>query len=488
MSDDLKKPANEQEPQQSLQENAAVRMSTELNEKRREMESPKDAATMLVSETQQNHLGNGYLPMTDGIAKKMIFWTRRFWQYCQKLSSKFQRENVNTIATAIVAIIAVLAFFKDELFNPPSPQFEILNSQVAADSVIIIIAANKVASRYSALDIKFDGVLFNAAGRVIPKSKPQRWSFCLKDHNPPAPLIHEGGHQIQMGFPGMPLSVPFDINFTTINESQFKIKNTYTHPDSTIIIILQNDTDLRRRPLNVEFDGTLFYDAGVVIPDSKPQHWNFRLKKHNPPAALLRNGVHRMRVGFPGMQYSEFFEITFEAKVLPESIVVKSQKPGEAHPDTIEKQRAHTEVKPTPKNGGPVKSVIKKLAFPTLDSNIVKVSLNRNGSGPVSNDYIDRTARILTTLNQHYYADSLKVRNFSSLNDIATAASLDKFSQAFLNKKAFVGQREIKVRLFEKERHMELGPITIFFNADKTPRSLYLIFNQEPKLTDIRLE
>jgi len=132
-------------------------------------------------------------------------------------------------------------------------------------------------------------------------------------------------------------------------------------------------------------------------------------------------------------------------------------------------------------------SSIKNPVFPALD---VKVSLAQNGDDKFSDDYFDRTARILKTLNQHYYADSLKVWNFFSLNDIATAASLDKFSQAFLNKRAFVDKPEIKVRFSEKENHMELGPITIFFNADKTPRSLYLIFIHEsrPKLADFRLE
>lgn len=233
---------------------------------------------------------------------------------------KEKRGNWMTIAAMGAFIVAALSLsyqvYKDKVSQTQSPQFKVTNSQITPDSVIIIIAANKAASRSVPLNIKFDGSLFNEAGKVIPKSKPQQWTFRLKDHNPIAVQIADGTHQMRVGFPGMELSGPLEITFT-IDAPQFKIKNPDTHPDSAIIIVSQNEAAARRTPLNVEFDGQPFIEAGEIISASQPPQWSFRLKTQSPPAALIRNGMHQMRVGFPGMQYSDFFEITFATKALP---------------------------------------------------------------------------------------------------------------------------------------------------------------------------
>lgn len=229
---------------------------------------------------------------------------------------KGKHENVNiaaqvvgAVAAVITTIVSVLLFIKDD---SSSPRFGIINSQITPDSVVTIIAANKAASRSAPLNIQFDGLLFNGAGKVIPKSNPQQWMFRLKDHNPVSMQTVDGNHQMRVGFLGMELSEPFEIVFPTAADApRFKIKNLNTSPDSVIVIILQNEAVFRPTSLNVEFDEIFLINAGQMIRGSKPRQWNFRLKEHNPPAALLRNGIHRMRVGFPGTPFSDFFEITF---------------------------------------------------------------------------------------------------------------------------------------------------------------------------------
>ncbi len=515
MNPDPEKPDHEKERLQPLQEIAAIAIATEPNEKDREMDLPKTDATKPALETENGHLSNGHLPMVDAKAQKNDAKSplsptpspeikpesqakKPLSQVASTMPAngeikKDKHKVVNTAAAVVVAIVTVLGFayviYKDEKSQTLSPQFEISNSQITPDSVIIITAANEAASRNVPLNIQFDGLLFSGAGKIIPQSQSTRWAFRLKDHSPNASQIKYGPHQMSVGFPNMPLSAPpFDIIFVATDAPQFKIKNPDTHPDSAIIIVSQNEAAARRTPLNVEFDGQPFIEAGEIISASQPPQWSFRLKAQSPPAALIRNGTHWMQVGFPGMQYSDSVKITFAGEAFAgnsakDTLTAAAITPVAGTPK-IRKSGA-TSVKLSSKiNPGPLPPP--KLAFPSPDSHNVIVGVARNEYGQ---NYIDRTARILTALN-HHYVDTRKDKNFSGISDILTADGLVVFSQAFRNKGAFIEKRAIETQIASEENQIAVGPITIRFGDDQIPKTLYFIFTRaaEPKLKDLRLK
>lgn len=115
-----------------------------------------------------------------------------------------------------------------------------------------------------------------------------------------------------------------------INPSpQFALVKPITRPDSGIVIVAQNRAASRKAPLTIEFDGFKFADAGQLIPSSDPHCWRFTLQDYPLPDSLLRDGVHRVRVGFAGEPLSDPLLLAFstQAPVVEAEIIQPPGKP-----------------------------------------------------------------------------------------------------------------------------------------------------------------
>lgn len=110
---------------------------------------------------------------------------------------------------------------------------------------------------------------------------------------------------------------------------QFALAKPITRPDSGIVIVAQNSAASRKAPLTIEFDGFKFANAGQLIPSSDPLCWRFTLQDRTLPDSLLRDGAHRVRVGFAGEPLSELLLLAFstQAPVVEAEII---QPPGKS--------------------------------------------------------------------------------------------------------------------------------------------------------------
>jgi hypothetical protein len=110
---------------------------------------------------------------------------------------------------------------------------------------------------------------------------------------------------------------------------QFALAKPITRPDSGIVFVAQNRAASRKAPLTIEFDGFKFADAGKLIPSSEPLAWHFNLQDHTLPDSLLRDGAHRVRVGFAGEPLSEPLLVAFntQAPVVEAEIIQPPGKP-----------------------------------------------------------------------------------------------------------------------------------------------------------------
>lgn len=108
--------------------------------------------------------------------------------------------------------------------------------------------------------------------------------------------------------------VPPIRDFFISDPPQFALANPITRPDSGITILPQNRTATRQQPLNVEFDGLLFVNAGQMQGRGRTLFWRFRLTPLSLPDSLLRDGVHHVRIGFAGDALSEPLTLIFHTK------------------------------------------------------------------------------------------------------------------------------------------------------------------------------
>lgn len=86
---------------------------------------------------------------------------------------------------------------------------------------------------------------------------------------------------------------------------RFAFKELIIKSDSIVIIVPQNQPAHRKAPLNVEIDGLLFVSAGKLISNKESVSWYFNLKDRNLPDLVIGDGIHHIRVGFPGGPLSE---------------------------------------------------------------------------------------------------------------------------------------------------------------------------------------
>jgi len=121
--------------------------------------------------------------------------------------------------------------------------------------------------------------------------------------------------------------IPFLWNAFEATPPEFALINPIQRPDSAITIEAQNRAAAREKNLTVEFDGLKFSNAGILRPSSDPKHWRFNLQGRHLPDSLLRDGCHRLRVGFAGEKLSEPLAVLFNSQAPLVSVEVK-QPPG----------------------------------------------------------------------------------------------------------------------------------------------------------------
>lgn len=124
----------------------------------------------------------------------------------------------------------------------------------------------------------------------------------------------------------------------------FTIPNHFLRSDGVLVIHSENWKANQNKHLNVEFDGFKYAKSGK--PTEKDnlgnQVWHFRISEHHPPKNYLKDGEHRIRLGFPGKKYSdEVYKICFITKDLIIDAALISQNKGSK--TKILKGRAATE-------------------------------------------------------------------------------------------------------------------------------------------------
>jgi TonB family protein len=125
--------------------------------------------------------------------------------------------------------------------------------------------------------------------------------------------------------------VPQLRDFFVSDPPQFALANPITRPDSGITILPQNRAAVRKKPLNVEFDGLLFVNAGRLKLEGSYVQWHFTLTGLSLPDSLLRDGVHRVRLGFVGDALSEPLLLIFHTQppVVEAEVLQPPGKPGD---------------------------------------------------------------------------------------------------------------------------------------------------------------
>jgi formylglycine-generating enzyme required for sulfatase activity len=111
----------------------------------------------------------------------------------------------------------------------------------------------------------------------------------------------------------------------------FTIPNHFLRSDGVLVIHSENWKANQNKHLNVEFDGFKYAKSGK--PTEKDnlgnQVWHFRISEHHPPKNYLKDGEHRIRLGFPGKKYSdEVYKICFITKDLIIDAALISQNKG----------------------------------------------------------------------------------------------------------------------------------------------------------------
>ena len=119
------------------------------------------------------------------------------------------------------------------------------------------------------------------------------------------------------------LSYPFQ-------NPKFIIANSILRPDTTLVIKANNKKANQKKHLDIFFDGCSFAKKGVPAEiDSKGmQQWHFKLKKHTTINYLIKDGKHKVKVGFPGEKLSNENIIIF-ISTPPVVRVEKKRKQGQ---------------------------------------------------------------------------------------------------------------------------------------------------------------
>jgi len=105
------------------------------------------------------------------------------------------------------------------------------------------------------------------------------------------------------------------ISYIPLREkAQFIITNCIIRSDAKIIIQANNDKANQDKQLDVVFDGYPFPKSGHLISSEGMHQWHFKIKKHTKVEKLIKDGEHKIKVRFPGDDYSKEENILFISK------------------------------------------------------------------------------------------------------------------------------------------------------------------------------
>ena len=124
----------------------------------------------------------------------------------------------------------------------------------------------------------------------------------------------------------------------------FTITDLYLRSDAVLIIKSENWKTNKSKCLNVEFDGFKFTNKGKPVEKDEQgnQIWHFKINDLNPPKICLKDGLHKIRLGFPGKSFSkEVHQVYFITKPLIVEASLSVQKNGSQK--SVLKGRAATE-------------------------------------------------------------------------------------------------------------------------------------------------
>ena len=96
-------------------------------------------------------------------------------------------------------------------------------------------------------------------------------------------------------------------------EPKFIIDNSILRSDATLVIKANNKKSNQKKKLDIIFDGCSFPKKGIPINSSSDgmQKWHFKLQNHTKVDSLIKDGDHKVKVGFPGDKLSDEFKIIF---------------------------------------------------------------------------------------------------------------------------------------------------------------------------------
>ncbi|KPA17925.1 hypothetical protein MHK_001854 [Candidatus Magnetomorum sp. HK-1] len=113
-------------------------------------------------------------------------------------------------------------------------------------------------------------------------------------------------------------------------EPKFIIENCILKPDAALVIQADNKKANQKKRLNVIFDGYPFPKKGIPIDISSEgmQQWSFLLKQYTKNEILIKDGIHKIKMGFPGDNFSDEYKIIFISKP-PIVNIKKSNESGQ---------------------------------------------------------------------------------------------------------------------------------------------------------------
>ncbi len=120
-------------------------------------------------------------------------------QGLEKRETRFQRWQL--IVAVAVALIALIPFFWDKIFEKDPPRFKLNSAYFRPDADILIFPENSSSQKRQPLDVLFDGYEFS--GELNPDSEEIQWRFALKQRGHSPLLAEDGPHKMHFGFDGV---------------------------------------------------------------------------------------------------------------------------------------------------------------------------------------------------------------------------------------------------------------------------------------------
>ena len=218
------------------------------------------------------------------------------------------KSRLKIIRNSALVIGIILALFSWYLTLPAV--FVIEDQIIKFTEPIIIKAGNFKADRQKCLNVMFDGKLHE--NQAFPKKSIGRqvWYFMLKDQNYLPGSIKAGNHKIKVGFPGDLMSEEFSIKLKK-HVPQFIIMNPLLRSDAIIKIKADNNEANVKKELHVEIDSILFPESGLPVERNERQIWHCNLRNLKLTEDMKKNGKHKIRLRFPGGNFSKEFTIVF---------------------------------------------------------------------------------------------------------------------------------------------------------------------------------